>query len=144
MGCGGIIRDGHGKLILSFAGPSSGNPRLAILNSILYGLNSYLSLGITNITIEAKCFMNIHCLLNSVDVPCDPEVFYIARAIKQLMVSIHIDYSHVLKDGNASARWLALFGAHIYGSNDFVKPNYPMPLSGLIRLDKISLPYVKN
>jgi len=39
----------------------------------------------------------------------------------------------VLRDGNACARWLALFGVGINGFKDFVEANSLMPLSGFFK-----------
>ncbi|KAI0502568.1 hypothetical protein KFK09_017522 [Dendrobium nobile] len=108
MGCGGIIRDCHGNVILGFVGPLfNGNPLMALLTSILYGLRSCMFLDIANITIKIEPSYNIQCIFNEVDSDCDSKAFYIVRDIKHLMVFIYIYISHVLKEGNACAVWLA-------------------------------------
>ncbi|KAL0909541.1 hypothetical protein M5K25_020417 [Dendrobium thyrsiflorum] len=42
MGCGGVIKDNNGTLVLAFAGPiPSGNNVVTIIMAILYGLKGF-------------------------------------------------------------------------------------------------------
>ncbi|KAI0502223.1 hypothetical protein KFK09_017170 [Dendrobium nobile] len=57
-GCGGIIRDHNGKIVVAFAGPSSGtNVITAEIDSLNFGVKLCLSLGYINIWVEVDALL---------------------------------------------------------------------------------------
>ncbi|KAL0927158.1 hypothetical protein M5K25_001320 [Dendrobium thyrsiflorum] len=143
-GCGGIIRDSNGDFLVGFVGPSHiSDGKYAINYTILYGLNTILSLGIINVVIEvsSKFFGNSFIWLDNTE-SCSPNLFYMRRDIIILLSKLNCDFSKVYVKGNVCANAIASLGCGLDSMVDFLSPQLSNRINGLIALDKIGLPYV--
>ncbi|PKU70821.1 hypothetical protein MA16_Dca010801 [Dendrobium catenatum] len=52
--------------------------------------------------------------------------------------------THIFREGNACADWLAKKGCQISVVEEFGEPELPLVLHGLVRLDKLGLPYIRS
>ncbi|XP_020679767.1 probable LRR receptor-like serine/threonine-protein kinase At3g47570 [Dendrobium catenatum] len=92
-GCGGVIRDFNGFVIMAFAGPSNATSAIqAEIEALLFGIQSCISLGIINIWIEVYALLLIHYLERISS--SNPAYFYMLRDIK-IFVSALADGSFV-------------------------------------------------
>ncbi|KAI0493949.1 hypothetical protein KFK09_024079 [Dendrobium nobile] len=83
-GCGGLIRNSYGHLIIAFTGSiHNGNKDYAIGLAILYGIQLCITLNLTNLFIEVTYSFNISPFKNLVEVCFDPNNFYVVREIKK-------------------------------------------------------------
>ncbi|KAI0519354.1 hypothetical protein KFK09_006798 [Dendrobium nobile] len=142
-GMGGIIRDHTGKHIVAFSGLLF---LCSILSAELMGLYTSLDmcvrLGIDNVNIEVDSKLLIHVISgNSVGCPHD---FYTIRKIKMALARLSFTISHIYREGNACADWLANFGAQSDIFQEHPLNNLPTPLRGMISLDKLGLPYIRH
>lgn len=69
--------------------------------------------------------------------------FYIIRKINTLLAKLNFTASHVFREGNQCADWLARFGAHsgiFFGSQPELLTCFSY--CGMIRLDKLGFPFI--
>ncbi|PKU62688.1 Putative ribonuclease H protein [Dendrobium catenatum] len=140
--CGGIIRDYSGKVVEAFAGPSSGiNAIQAEVDSLLYGVQLCLTLGLYNIWVEVDAMLLIHYIEGKTSL--NPSNFYKIRDIKHCLSLISYYISHIMREGNAVADGLAKLGCSLTGFFDFNDHSLPREIKGLIKLDQLGLPYIR-
>ncbi|PKU71529.1 Putative ribonuclease H protein [Dendrobium catenatum] len=142
-GCGGILRNAEGNMICGFAGPlSCCNVPYAELMALFQALKITLSMGILRVWIEVDALLVLHFL--NPENNGNVENFYTLREIKGMLS--HMDYviSHIGREGNACADFLARLGDGLAALTYFDNSNIPVLLRGLIRLDKDGLPYLRK
>ncbi|KAI0524885.1 hypothetical protein KFK09_004275 [Dendrobium nobile] len=145
VGCGGLIKDSNGKLVLAFAGPIiNGNVEYAMCMTILYGLQLCIPLNVTTLIIEVNSGVNISYLQFMEDRCCNLSIFYIVWDIKKLLIFMNSSFTVIAKAANAAAIWLANFGCNLDGFTDFGGSSMPFPLTGLLHLDQLGIPYVSR
>ncbi|PKU72524.1 Putative ribonuclease H protein [Dendrobium catenatum] len=141
-GCGGIIRDHKGMVVMAYAGSSPGTNALqAEIDNLLYGIQLCLSLGINNIWVEVDALLLIQ-YVNGYSMN-NPNIFYKIWDIKNCLSRINFSISHILHEGNAVADGLAKLGCAM---NDFLLFNdnsLPREIKGLTKLDRLGLPYMR-
>ncbi|XP_028552511.1 uncharacterized protein LOC114580138 [Dendrobium catenatum] len=141
-GMGGIIRDHTSNLIVVFSGPLF----FSVLSTELLGLYNVLDmclrLGIYNVNIEVNHNLVIHVISDNYT-GC-PQDFYTIRKIKMALSMLTFTTSHICREGNACADWLDNFGAQSEIFQEHLLNNLPIPLRGMITLDKIGLPYIRH
>ncbi|KAL0916071.1 hypothetical protein M5K25_013553 [Dendrobium thyrsiflorum] len=103
-----------------------------------------LNCRITNIWIEGDALHMILCLKDRIEKVCSPNLFYLIREIKQMLSSFHVKISHIHGEGNSCADWFANMGSNLKCPTNFTYADLPSFIKGLIRLDKMGLPYVRN
>ncbi|KAI0511688.1 hypothetical protein KFK09_012320 [Dendrobium nobile] len=142
-GCGGIIRDHNGKIVVAFAGPSSGTYAItAEIDSLNFGVKLCQSLGFTNIWIEVDALLLIHYI--SGNSSYNPTNFYKIREIKLALSGMNYSISHILREGNAVADALAKLGCNLDCFYHFNDASIPRNIKGLINLDRMGLPYMRS
>ncbi|PKU76878.1 hypothetical protein MA16_Dca001484 [Dendrobium catenatum] len=142
-GCGGIIRDQNGKMVVAYAGPSSGtNYFIAEIDSLLYGVKLCLSLGVNNIWVEVDAFLLIQ-YINDIS-KNNPDNFYKIREIKLCLSRMNYSISHILREGNAVVDGLAKLGCNLDCFLHFNENSIPRNIKCLINLDHMGLPYMRS
>ncbi|KAL0928315.1 hypothetical protein M5K25_000189 [Dendrobium thyrsiflorum] len=145
FGCGGIIRDDKGNLVVAFAEPlPTCSVVKAELFAILKGIKLCFSRDIYNIWIEVDAISTIHFLMQNSSNVVKHDLFYLIREIKHLLNMANCNMSHVYREGNACADWLANFGCNLSCFTEFSTDNLPLPVKGMIRLDKLNMPYLRK
>ncbi|KAL0926337.1 hypothetical protein M5K25_002555 [Dendrobium thyrsiflorum] len=145
IGCGGIIRDDKGNLVVAFAEPlATCSVVKAELFAILKGIKLCFSRDIYNIWIEVDAISTIHFLMQNSSNVVKHDLFYLIREIKHLLNMANCNMSHVYREGNACADWLANFGCNLSCFTEFSTNNLPLPVKGMIRLDKLNMPYLRK
>jgi len=71
-------------------------------------------------------------------------IFILSEKIKIPLASLSFTISHIYREGNACADWLANFGAQSYIFQEHPLNNLPTPLRGMICLEKLGLPYIHH
>ncbi|KAL0906850.1 hypothetical protein M5K25_025378 [Dendrobium thyrsiflorum] len=141
-GGGGIIRTYDGSVLAAFATPIQTNCVLtAELSALLAGINLCVSHGILNVWIEVDA-MNVISMLNSDHV--NPKNFYLIRNIKNILSQLNFRISHIFREANGAADFLANMGCQIENDMVFSGVNLPHRLKGIVRMDKIGLPYLRT
>ncbi|PKU62326.1 Putative ribonuclease H protein [Dendrobium catenatum] len=141
-GCGGILRNDKGNLVLAFATPlNKCSVLVAELKAIYEALKICLSLGILKVWLEIDALIAIKEI--SVEKKGNFETFYIIKDIKRMLS--HLDYkiSHIWREGNSAADFLAKTGSNLDHFTLFQNNNIPFLLKGIINLDKTGLPYIR-
>ncbi|PKU61042.1 Putative ribonuclease H protein [Dendrobium catenatum] len=141
-GCGGILRNDKGNLIVTFSSPLNNCSVLfAELMAIFKALQICLSSGYFKIWIEVDAMLAIKCI--SADHIGNFDTFYILKDIKKMLS--HMDYkiSHIWREGNTAADFLAKIGSNLNHFTLFHQNNIPFLLRGIINLDKCGLPYIR-
>ncbi|PKU70971.1 Putative ribonuclease H protein [Dendrobium catenatum] len=142
-GCGGIIRDYNGKIVVAFAGPSSGsNAITAEIDSLKFGVDLCLSLGYMNIWVEVDALLLLHYISGNSNF--NPTNFYKIREIKLALSGMNFSISHIMREGNAVADALAKMGCNLDCFYHFNEVSIPRNIRGLINLDRMGLPYMRN
>ncbi|XP_020680467.2 uncharacterized protein LOC110098095 [Dendrobium catenatum] len=142
-GIGGIIRDSQGNPLAIFLGPMSTCSVLTSeLNALYHGLQICLRLGLQNVNIEVDCTLVVH-IFSKNDL-CFPQDFYTIRKIRMALSLLNFTISHIYREGNACADWLANFGAESENFLEYSVYDIPVPLKGMIILDKTGLPYIRH
>ncbi|PKU68412.1 Putative ribonuclease H protein [Dendrobium catenatum] len=140
---GGIILNFNGDVIIAYA--SSLNHCKVIyaeMRGLSYGLDLCYKLNITNVAIEVDALSLI--LLLKKDIMCYSDFFYIMRKIKSLLSGLNFILGHIFCEGNTCADFLAKKGCLINGMEEFTGINLPPQLRGLVRLDKLGIPYIRS
>ncbi|KAI0530933.1 hypothetical protein KFK09_000481 [Dendrobium nobile] len=142
-GCAGLIQDHNGHVIVAFAGPSvANNAIMTELDALNYGVHLCLSLGIINLWIEVDAMLVIHYIFSKVN--DNPKYFYTMREIKQCLSTINFSITHIYREANYAAYFLANFGCNLLEFREFMGPALPTSIDGITRLDCLGLPYVRS
>ncbi|KAL0911929.1 hypothetical protein M5K25_017867 [Dendrobium thyrsiflorum] len=107
-----------------------------------YGLNLCFKFGISNVWIEVDALLVIHILNEKGQ--GNPFNFYLIKNIKHFISKLSSFYSHIHREGNAAADWLARFGGHLNMFQEFDARTFPQQLRGIANLDKYGLPNIRN
>lgn len=142
-GAGGILRDHRGMILAAYASPlSSSSVITAELTALSLGIEKCIILGFFNVWIELDAHIVVQIINNLVQ--GNPQDFYLIRKIKQHLSTINFTISHVYREANACADWLAKFGCQLEGFQNLDIYNLNPFLKGLINLDKTALPYIRH
>ncbi|XP_028555986.1 uncharacterized protein LOC114580995 [Dendrobium catenatum] len=142
VGIGGIIRDHFRNPLDLFYGPLAVcSVMSAELLSLSYGLERCLNLGFHHVYIEVDATSIINAISESKD--GNPHDFYTIRKIKLMMSELSCFISHIYREGNACADWLAKYGAQSSIFQNLSVINLPSPLKGMIQLDKFFLVWMR-
>ncbi|KAI0491562.1 hypothetical protein KFK09_025822 [Dendrobium nobile] len=141
VGIGGIIRDHFGNPLDLFYGPLVAcSVMSAELLSLSYGLERCLNLGFLSVNIEVDATSVINAISENKD--GNPHDFYTIRKIKSMMSDLSCVISHIYREGNACADWLAKYWAQSTILQNLSVINLPSPLKGMIQIDKVGFPYI--
>lgn len=137
--CGGIIRDYKGFLIQAYSIPLNHCSVLyAELYAILYGLTVASNLGISKLWIEIDALIVINIL--SKVFSYFPSIYYI---VKRIITSLNLfDYkiSHIMREGNKYADWLANNGTSLLNLKVYDNNDCPTDLHRIIKMDLLGFP----
>ncbi|XP_020676828.1 uncharacterized protein LOC110095571 [Dendrobium catenatum] len=142
-GLGGMIRDHNGKPLGIFSGPLLLCSVLtAELMALHQGLEICMKYGyqVINIEVDSKILLQV---ISGISVGCLQD-YYTIRKINNCLANLNYTISHVFREGNACADWLAKFGSHSGVFQEHNLNNLPVPLSGMICMDKLGLPYIRH
>ncbi|KAL6582730.1 hypothetical protein OROMI_004808 [Orobanche minor] len=140
---GGILRDNLGTpsfMFSEFLGECSNN--YAELYAIWRGLDLCVSRNVVKVWIETDSNTALHLIKNHNN--SHWKLLGLLNKIWNLMDIIEVRFSHIFREGNAVADWLANEGCHrrdffLYNAN-----NISRKLRGFIKLDKMSYPYIRS
>ncbi|PKU72361.1 Putative ribonuclease H protein [Dendrobium catenatum] len=138
-GMGGLIRYHNGNVLADFAGPLDKCSVITTeLNALWYGIDICSKMGCNNIWIEVDAQLVLQ-IINNV-VLGNPQNFYLIRKIKKSLSTINYSISHIYREANSCADWLANLGCILDNYQD-LNINFLHPvLKGMITLDKAALP----
>ncbi|KAI0518958.1 hypothetical protein KFK09_006397 [Dendrobium nobile] len=112
-GAGGIIRDYLGNIIVAYTAPIQWSSAISTeLKPLLYGLEICIKLGINFVWIELDVMLLIQIIDNVV--PGNPNNFYLIRKIKNSLSVVNYYISHIYREANVCADWLAKRGCNIH------------------------------
>ncbi|KAI0494122.1 hypothetical protein KFK09_024253 [Dendrobium nobile] len=142
-GAGGVIRDHCGDLLVAFASPvPTSDVIVAELNALILGLDLCIKYGYFDVWVEMDAYFIVQCIKDGNT--GNANYFYLLRKAKQKMKERNVTISHIYREGNSCADWLANWGSNL---QDFVELNlsnvHPV-LRGILRVDKACLPYVRS
>ncbi|KAL0912108.1 hypothetical protein M5K25_018058 [Dendrobium thyrsiflorum] len=141
-GAGGIIRNEKGSLLAAFASPLNVNNVItAELLGLAEGLDLCNKLGFNFVEIEVDAEWLIQIFVKGVD--GSPQNFYVIRKIKHQLAALNYSMSHIYREANACADWLAKYGCHLDSLIVFNSENLPPMVNGFVKLDKIGMPYIR-
>ncbi|PKU71836.1 Putative ribonuclease H protein [Dendrobium catenatum] len=142
-GAGGIIRDSSGSVLAAFAAPiHHSNAITAELLALNYGLKICKNRGFNNVWIEVDDMLLIQIINGTI--PGNPQNFYLIREIKHCISSMNFFISHIYREANVCADWLAKKGCSLSNYEELdIRMLNPI-LKGMVYLDKAGMPYIKN
>ncbi|XP_028557265.1 uncharacterized protein LOC114581388 isoform X2 [Dendrobium catenatum] len=139
-GFGGIIRNQHGNPLDAFAAPLDFCSIVsAKLMSLSFCLERCLNLGYHHVNFEVDSKTVIHAI--SENIIGNPNEFYTIRKIRMMLGEMSYKISHIYREGNVCADWLAKTDAQSICFQEFSIRDFPSPLKGMVSLDKAGLPY---
>ncbi|PKU68720.1 Putative ribonuclease H protein [Dendrobium catenatum] len=139
---GGIIRDSSRNVIMAFASPLYPCKVIfAELMGLAKGLEICQIRGFVNVQIEVDAMLLIQIIKN--DNVFYHQFFYLIRRIRMAISNLSCSINHILREGNACADWLTKFGCNLENDMEFGNDNLPRLLTGLIKLDKIGMFYIR-
>ncbi|PKU73908.1 hypothetical protein MA16_Dca021220 [Dendrobium catenatum] len=139
---GGTVCDSSSEVMMAYAGPLY--PCKVIFTELMglaKGLEICQRRGYFNVDIKVDAMLLIQIFKN--DSVFYPKFFYLIRTIRMVISNLNCSIKHVLREGNACAGWLAKFGCKMDNEVEFGNDNLPRLLTGLIKLEKIGLPYIR-
>ncbi|KAI0511115.1 hypothetical protein KFK09_011738 [Dendrobium nobile] len=142
-GAGGLIRDFKGDLLAAFAAPvQNRNVMLAEFQALYFGLELCLKMGFNNVWIEVDSLFLVQ-IMEKGNIG-NVHLFYLTRKIKGMLNLLNYKISHIFREGNVCADWLAKKGAFLEGFLEFNTLHLDPILSGMLLVDKCSLPYIRH
>ncbi|KAL0918430.1 hypothetical protein M5K25_010439 [Dendrobium thyrsiflorum] len=134
-GGGGIVRNHLGNVLVAYAIPlhTTNVPNVELL-ALLYGLNVCMRFGISKVWIEVDVMLVIY-LINRKNFD-NPNNFYILKNIKNLLCKLDFKISHIHREANVAADFLANLGRNSSNDIEFSADNLPFLLKGIVKLDK--------
>ncbi|XP_035541522.1 uncharacterized protein LOC118344586 [Juglans regia] len=141
-GAGGVIRDSFGNLQAAysvFLGQGSNN--FAELRSLLEGVRRCYQLGFRRVDIEVDSQLIVSWVTKGT---CN--IWYLEdfwEELQGLLGCLEYRLTHVFREGNAVADYLAKRGAEGLNCDWSFNDALPSQLRGLLRLDKIGIPYLR-
>ncbi|KAL0920848.1 hypothetical protein M5K25_007863 [Dendrobium thyrsiflorum] len=142
-GCGGILRNNEGKLIQAFASPLvKCSVLMAELMALYKVLQICLTAGFFKVWIETDSSLVVNLVIS--ENSGNFENYYVLKDIKRMLSHLDYSISHIWREGNACADFLAKLGASLNHLTSFNQSNIPFLLKGLINLDRSGLPYFRN
>ncbi|KAI0498490.1 hypothetical protein KFK09_019378 [Dendrobium nobile] len=141
-GAGGIIRNNNGIVLATFATPIYCRSAIqAEINALILGLQVCSNLGFNFIWIEVDAALLIQIISNAI--PGNPENYYRIRKLKLSLTKFHYHISHIFREANSCADWLAKYGCDSTSYEDLNINNLHPLLLGMILLDNSGLPYIR-
>ncbi|KAL6550678.1 hypothetical protein OROMI_021166 [Orobanche minor] len=139
---GGVVRDHTGSIIFCFSeflGDRSNN--FAELHAISRGLELCLEKNFDNIWVEVESKVAIRLILGAYS--CNWATQNLVSKIRYFLSKANIRLSHIYREGNAVADFLANQG---FDRRDFFCSdgnNLEGKILGLVRIDRMSYPYIR-
>ncbi|KAI0493542.1 hypothetical protein KFK09_023660 [Dendrobium nobile] len=141
-GAGGIIRDVYGDVIAAFSAPICCTSVItAELHALNLGLKICANKGFNCIWIEVDAMLLIQIIKNTVH--GNPQIFYLIRKIKMLLSNVIYSISHIFREANTCADWLAKRGCNISLYEELDPGDLHPILHSMIMMDKTGLPYIR-
>ncbi|KAG2666238.1 hypothetical protein I3760_15G047900 [Carya illinoinensis] len=142
-GAGGVIRDTSGHLCIAYSMDlGQGSNNYAELKGLLEGVRRCCRYGFLQVYIEVDSQLLVNWVTKGA---CN--IWYLEDFWDELRVCLAcLDYrlTHVFREGNAVADFLAKQGAGGLTRDWFdEKEDLPSQLRGLLRMDRIGLPYLR-
>lgn len=141
MGCGGLIRDYNGNMIMAFAYPLTHCSVVFAEFAVYDGLSICNALKINRIWVEVDAKIIIQIIENKNS--CNVEVLYLLRSILMLLANMNTKISHIFCEGNKAADWLVRKGSILNSPEEYIDGFIPKELNAIIRMDKWGIPYIK-
>lgn len=135
-GCGGILRDSNGEMIMAFSeflGWGSNN--FAEISALLSGLLICYQIGVPKVLIESDSKLLVQWFLNE----CEPPwaLLTIWRNILQISELRDISIQHIYRERNATADKLAKQGADGVKNQYFHRSSLPSDVLSCWSLDAL-------
>jgi len=137
-GMGRILRDCYGEVILAFAGPLYLCKAIfAELVGLHKGLELCLSKGFYYVQVEVDAVL-VTQLINK-EISVNPQYFYLIKKIQMAISKLNCSLSHIFRECNFCADWLAKFGCSSTSDIIFKIDKLPEQLLNLVRRDNLGL-----
>ncbi|OVA04930.1 Ribonuclease H domain [Macleaya cordata] len=138
---GGVVRDYHGKIVTAFHRfYGSGTSNLAESRALLDGLGLCMQLEIRRIAVRVDSSLVASWFHYKYDVPWALRRWW--HKIRELAQGLDLVVGHVYRELNAPADFMAAMGLSSRSDCNFMS-NFPSPLVGLARLDRMGIPYIR-
>ncbi|PKU61591.1 Putative ribonuclease H protein [Dendrobium catenatum] len=142
-GAGGIIRDFCGEVVVAFATPLQTNDVIsAELNALILGLELCIKYGCNSVLIELDAIFIVQSIKDGAT--GNANYFYLFRKVKNIMNEMNVFISHIYREGNVCADWLANRGSTLYDYEELNILNLDKVLKGMLLLDKACMPYFRT
>lgn len=142
-GVGGVIRNDKGEFVCGFANFTAHKTNNAAeVLGLLYGLRYVCQLDIQQVEIEMDSMLVIDWLQVK---KC--RLWYLEdywEEVLYLLDRLRFSMNHAYREINSAADGLARMGAKGGNSLWFSFSKLPMVIKGIIRLEKIGYPYMRN
>ncbi|PKU66990.1 Putative ribonuclease H protein [Dendrobium catenatum] len=141
-GAGGIIRDFGGEVVATFATPLQINDVIsAELSALILGLELCIKYGCNSVWIELDAMFIVQSIKDGAT--GNANYFYLFRKVKIIMNEMNVFISHIYREGNVCADWLANRSFTLYGYEELNILNLDQVLKGMILMDKACMPYFR-
>ncbi|PKU67262.1 Putative ribonuclease H protein [Dendrobium catenatum] len=141
-GARGIIRDFGGEVVAAFATPLQINDVIsAELNALILGLELCIKYSCNYVWIELDAMFIVQSIKD--ETTGNANYFYLFRKVKNIMNEMNVFISHIYREGNVCADWLANRGSTLYGYEELNILNLDQVLKGMILMDKACMPYLR-
>lgn len=137
-GGGGVIWDVQGSVLLAFSmNLGHGDSNRAELRALLEGVRRCKQLHMNSVDIETDSKVILSWLQKT---KC--RIWYLKdywEELQELLQTMDVRFSHIFREGNAVADWLARWGAREGDAEWRNACDFPSLLWGLVRIDKWGL-----
>ncbi|PKU59245.1 Putative ribonuclease H protein [Dendrobium catenatum] len=141
-GVGGLIRDCNGNILVAFVAPlQQMDVLVAELYALLFGLELCIKNGRNCVWIEVDSLWLVQIIRDGFS--GNAQCFYIIRKIKLLLKDMKFEISHIFREGNGCAYWLAKKGAYLNDYEEVDTLNLDTAFKGLLMMDISALPHVR-
>ncbi|PKU78122.1 Putative ribonuclease H protein [Dendrobium catenatum] len=142
-GAGGVIRDYCGDLLAAFASSLQTSDVIsAELNALLLGLDLCINYGYNDVWVELDALFIVQSITEGAT--GNANYFYLLRKVKNRIKEMNVTISHIYREGNGCADWLANWGSTLHDFVELNISNLDPVLRGILRSDKACLPYVRT
>ncbi|KAI0495983.1 hypothetical protein KFK09_022290 [Dendrobium nobile] len=129
-GAGGLIRDFQGDIISGFAAPVKRLDVLwAELNALFLGVQLCSKKGYHDVWIELDSNLIVTSILENFI--GNAKNFYIFRKIRDILLTLNFRISHIYREGNMCADWLAKKGANLVDYEEIDIVNLDISFKGI-------------
>ncbi|XP_042956358.1 uncharacterized protein LOC122292186 [Carya illinoinensis] len=140
-GAGGVIHDHCGKLCMAYSvSLGQGSNNFAELHGVLEGIRRCYHLGYLHVEIETDSQLIVNWITNG-----NCNVWYLEdfwEELQEYLRGMDFCIRHIFREGNAAADFIAKRGAGGLNRNWIEDRDMPDQLRGLLRMDRLGLPYL--